>query len=269
MIKAERQREILAALEGDGIVSVAQLSERFGSSTITIRRDLIDLKRQGKLSRTHGGATLVADLHAYARYEGGTFEDRASTNGARKRRIAERAAQLVSDGDSLLINAGSTTTEFARALIDRQNLQVVTNGLTVAFELSKNPSCGVFVLAGTLDRKKMATVSQPGAHDLASIRSPSSFLGVVGLRLPDGPVMLTQQEALMNHAFMEASTEVTLLIDSSKFEAEAMFLASPLERINRIITDEGISSSHKKQLERAGVELIVVPDHANPAHDVT
>jgi DeoR/GlpR family transcriptional regulator of sugar metabolism len=267
MIKAERQREILAALEGDGIVSVAQLAERFGSSTITIRRDLIDLKRQGKLSRTHGGATLVANLHAYARYEGGTFEDRASTHGARKRRIAERAAQLVSDGDSLLINAGSTTTEFARALADRQNLQVVTNGLTVAFELSKNPTCGVFLLAGTLDRKKMATVSQPGAQDLAGIRAPSSFLGVVGLRLPDGPMMLTQQEARMNQAFVEASTDVTLLIDSSKFEAEAMFLAAPLDRVSRVITDDGISLSHKMQLERIGIEVIVVPDPSIPSHD--
>lgn len=260
MIKTERQREILRALGGDGIVSVAQLAERFGSSPITIRRDLIDLERQGKLSRTHGGATLGEDLHAYARYEGGTFEDRVSTHGARKRRIAERAAQLVNDGDSLLINAGSTTTEFARALIDHKNLQVVTNGLTVALELGKNASSGVFLLAGTLDKKKMATVFQPEAHDLMGIRAPAAFLGVVGLRIPDGPMMLTPQEARMNQAFVDASTEITLLIDSSKFQAEAMYRVVMLERISRIVTDSGIAPSYREQIERLGIELIVVPD---------
>lgn len=262
MIKAERQREILSLLSGDGIVSITDLSERFGSSSITIRRDLTDLERQGRLSRTHGGATLVDDLHAYARYEGGTFEDRASTHEARKRRIAERAVQLVSDGDSLLINAGSTTTEFARALADHKNLQVVTNGLTVALELGKNASSGVFLLAGTLEKKKMATVSQSDFPDLMGIRAPSAFLGVVGLRIPDGPMMLTLQEAKMNQAFVEASTEVTLLIDSSKFQAEAMYRVVPLERISRIVTDSGIATSHREQIEQLGIELIVVPDPA-------
>lgn len=260
MIKSERQREILKLLGGDGVVSVAQLAERFGSSTITIRRDLIDLERQGRLNRTHGGATLGEDLHAYARYEGGTFEDRVSTHGARKRRIAERAAQLVSDGDSLLINAGSTTTEFARALSEHRNLQVVTNGLTVALELGRNTSAGVFVLAGTLDKKKMATVFQPEAQDLMGIRAPAAFLGVVGLRIPDGPMMLTPQEAKMNQAFVEASTEVTLLIDSSKFEAEAMYRVVRLERISRIVTDDGIAPSYREQIEKLGIELIIVAE---------
>jgi len=262
LIKAERQREILNLLEGDGIVSVAALAERFAISTITIRRDLIDLEREGRLSRTHGGATLVADLHAYARYEGGSFENRVTTHEARKRRIAEFAARLVSDGDSLLINAGSTTTAFASALADRQNLQVVTNGLTVALELGKNPSCCVYLLAGTLDRKKLSTVSPHGVASLAGIRPPASFLGVVGVRIPGGPTMLTPQEARMTQEFIESSTEVTLLIDSSKFEAEAMYVVAPLEQIQRVITDEGITPSQRQQLERAGVEVIVVPDNA-------
>lgn len=265
MIKTERQRAILNVLSGDGVVSVAALSERFDISTITVRRDLRDLQRQGKLSRTHGGATLVDDLDAYARYEGGTFEDRASTHGARKRRIAERAAQLVSDGDSLLINAGSTTTEFARALSNHKNLQVVTNGLTVAMELGRNPSADVFMLAGSLDRKKMATVFLPESPELAGIRAPAAFLGVVGVRVSEGPFMLTAQEARMNQAFVDVSAEVTLLVDSSKFEAEAMYRIVPMERISRIVTDQGIASSDRERIEELDIELIVVPDAPDPA----
>ena len=260
MIKAERQRLILGMLNGDGVVSVEQLAEKSGSSSITIRRDLIDLERQGRLNRTHGGATLVENLHAYARYEGGTYEDRTNTHVDRKRRIAARAAQLVSDGDSLLINAGSTTTAFARALVHHKNLQIVTNGLTVAIEVGKNSSFGVFVLAGILDTKKMATVFQPDSGDLRGIRAPAAFPGVVGVRIPDGPMMLTPQEARMNQAFIDASTEVTLLVDSSKFEAEAMYRIVPCERISRIVTDEGLSFSHREQMERLGIEVIVASD---------
>jgi DeoR/GlpR family transcriptional regulator of sugar metabolism len=260
VIKAERQREILAAVNNDGVVSVTDLAGRLGISAITVRRDLIDLETQGRLTRTHGGAMISAQLDAYGRYEGGTFEDRASTHGERKRRIAQRAAQLVSDGDSLLINAGSTATEFARALAaSRQNLRVVTNGLTVAVEMARNSTTNILVLGGTVDRKKMSTIMvATEARVLDDLHVPCAFLGVVGVAVPDGPVMLTPQEARMTRAFIEISTDVTLLVDSSKFQAPAMYVASPLSRITRIITDDGITTSHRRIIEKRGVELLVV-----------
>ncbi len=260
MIKAERLREIRQLLSGDGSVTVSELARRFELSTMTIRRDLIELQQQGLLNRTHGGAVLDEAMHGYARYESGSFEDRTRVQARQKRAIAERAAQLVSDGDSLLINAGSTMTAFAAALRAHRNLHVVTNGLTVAVELAKNPSTGVFVLPGLLERKKMSTVLQPDSKVLDDVRPPSAFLGVVGVSVELGPMMADPAEASMNRAFIEAAEEVTLLIDSSKFAAQATYRIMPMARIHRIITDGGIAQRDRDILLDRGIDLIVVDE---------
>lgn len=259
MLKAERIREILQILSGDGSVSVSEMAHRFGLSTMTIRRDLIELQRQGLLARTHGGAVLDADMHGYARYESGTFEDRLRVHTPQKRAIAERAAQLVSDGDSLLINAGSTMTIFAQALRQHRNLHVVTNGISVAQELIRNTSIGVYMLPGLIDRKKMSTVQQSGDNSFAELRPPSAFMGVVGVVPKSGPMMSDPVEAAMNRAMMEAVEEVTLLIDSSKFSAQAVYRIVPMERIARIITDDGIAPEDQEAIISAGVDLIIAP----------
>ncbi|MCW0233901.1 MAG: DeoR/GlpR family DNA-binding transcription regulator [Ferrovibrio sp.] len=258
MIKAERWRDILQILNGDGAVSVAEMARRFGLSTMTIRRDLIELQQQGLLARTHGGAVLDAAMHGYARYESGTFEDRLKVQAAQKRAIAERAAQLVSDGDSLLINAGSTMTVFAQALRQHRNLHVVTNGLTVALELRSNASTEIFVLPGMLDRKKMSTVLQPDGRTFADLRPPSAFLGVVGVMPDAGPMMADPVEAAMNRAFIEACDEITLLVDSSKFSAQAVHRIVPMDQIDRIITDDGIGDEDRDAIVAQGIDLIVV-----------
>ena len=266
MIKAERQQEILYLLNAGGVVGVNDLAERFGISALTVRRDLVDLQAQGLLSRTHGGAILDAALRAYGRYEGGSFDERATTHGLRKRRIADRAAKLVADGDSLLINAGSTTTEFARALRNHRNVHVVTNGLTVAMELAKNATASVHVLAGSLEKKKMATVFDPSGNALGDLRAPCAFLGVVSLNTTEGPMMLTAPEAAMTRALVQVAFETTLLVDSSKFQATAMYRVVTLNKITRVITDDALPEADRRRLEAAGVDvLLVAADETEPA----
>lgn len=259
MLKADRQQQIVAILSGDGSVSVADLADRFKTSPLTIRRDLIDLQKQGLLNRTHGGARLHASLHEYATYEGGTFEDRFKAHGGTKHRIAERAAQLVSDGDSLLLNGGSTMTVFARALRNHKNLTVITNGLTVALELARSQNSTVIVLPGTLEKKKMTTASNAVDEALADIWGQSVFLGVTGINLALGPTMSTPQEALTYRTFVRAASEVTLLADSTKFEAGSMFGIAPLSKITRIVTDTGIRDVDRKHLDALDIEVITVP----------
>lgn len=259
MLKADRQQQIVEILGGDGSVSVADLADRFKTSPLTIRRDLIDLQKQGVLNRTHGGARLHASLHEYATYEGGTFEDRFKAHGGTKHRIAERAAQLVSDGDSLLLNGGSTMTVFARALRNHKNLTVITNGLTVALELARSQNSTVIVLPGTLEKKKMTTASNAIDEALADIWGQSVFLGVTGINLALGPTMSTPQEALTYRTFVRAASEVTLLADSTKFEAGSMFGIAPLSKITRIVTDTGIRDVDRKHLDALDIEVITVP----------
>lgn len=258
MLKADRQQQILELVNG-GSVSVADLADRFKTSALTIRRDLRELQNQGLLSRTHGGARLNASLYEYATYEGGTFEDRFKAHSGTKQRIAERAAQLVSDGDSLLLNGGSTMTMFARALRNHRNLTAITNSLTVALEIARSNNANVIILPGVLEKKKMTTYSNELEASLSNVWGQSVFLGVTGLNLALGPTMNTPQEALAYRAFVRSASEVTLLVDSTKFESGSMFGIAPLSKITRIITDSGIREIDQKRLAALDVEVITVP----------
>jgi len=263
MLKAERHRDLIATLNGDGSVSVADMARRFSCSPMTIRRDLLELQRLGLLSRTHGGAVLDAAVHGYARYENGTFEERVRVRNCEKRAIAEQAARLVNDGDSLLINAGSTATAFARALRGHRNLHVVTNGLSVAMELMANPTTAVFMLPGLLDRKKLSTVLPADAAILRDLNPPSAFLGVVGVSPTHGPMMADPVEAAMNRAMIDLADEVTLLVDSSKFTAQAIYRIVPMDEIDRIITDDGLADSDRDAIATRGIDLVICPCENN------
>lgn len=265
MTKAQRQHEIVNLLGRGGMVTVADLAEKFNISPLTARRDLMDLQAQGLLSRTRGGAMLDETLRTHSRYELGSYEERVGTHGQRKRRIAERAAELVGNGDCLFLNAGSTTTAFAHALRQHQGLHVATNGLTVALELGHNPSTSIYLLAGEVEKKKMATLFDPEAASVASLRAPLAFLGVVAVDSRDGPLMLSMQEARMMRAVLDSAAEVTLLVDSSKFEATAMYRIAPLARLHRIVTDDALPAADRERIEAAGVELITVPADEDPA----
>ena len=225
MLKAARQKEIVALLQGGGVVEVSVLAERFQTSPITVRRDLIELQERGVLARTRGGAIPGNEVYAegWARYESVSYAERERENYREKRAIAELAAQSVSDGDCILINGGTTCRHLAEALRGHHHLHVVTNGLTVAMELAKSRNATVHLLQGTVDFQKMTSVGrlETGAFEDITVRA--AFLGVHGISATGGIGMLTPEEAAMNRAFAEAAQSVNVLVDSSKFKAQAIF----------------------------------------------
>ncbi len=258
MLKATRHKEIMSLVTSGGIVEVNVLAETFKTSPITIRRDLIELEEKGVLERTRGGA-VSGDVFSegWARYESISYAERAKENARQKRAIAELASQLVSDGDCILLNGGTTSCRFAEALRAHRNLHVVTNGLTVAMEFSRSHNASVYMLPGTLDFRKMTSVCQPeqGIFDEITVRA--AFLGVHGISLQSGISMLTHDEAAMNRAFVDTAQTVNVLVDSSKFSSQAIFRIVHLDRVHRIITDAGISALIQQQLEDAGIEVLI------------
>lgn len=258
MLKTERQGVILELLEGDGVVTVSDLAERFNTSQLTIRRDLTDMHNQGILSRTHGGAVLRKELNAHFLYESGSFEDRRLTRRRVKERIGIRAAQLVSNTDSIVINGGSTVTEFARALRSHKDLNVITNGLTVAYELGKQKNSSVYVLPGVLDLKKMTAVCDRDGESFPDVCGHSVFLGVTSINTRFGAMISTAAEAEEYRKFIESAAEVTILTDSSKFNAPAMYRICDMSKITRIISDDLISRTNIDSIEEQGIELILV-----------
>lgn len=258
MLKAVRHKEILAQVQGGGAVEVNALAERFQTSPITIRRDLIELHERGLLERTRGGAVsgeVIAE--GWARYESISYAERERENFREKRAIAEVAAQLVSDGDCILVNGGTTSRHLAEALRGHNNLHVVTNGLTVAMEFARSQNASVYLLPGSVDFKKMASVSRPapGAFDDISVRA--AFLGVHGISSAGGIGMLSPEEAAMNRAFIDAAQTVNVIVDSSKFRSQAIFRIAKLDKVTRVITDAGIDPGARHELEDLGVEVLV------------
>lgn len=263
MLKPTRQKEIVMLLQGGGAVEVNVLADHFQTSPITIRRDLIELQEQGVLERTRGGAILGSDFFSegWARYESASYAERERENQREKRAIAELAAQSVSDGDCILLNGGTTCRNFAEALRGHQNLHVVTNGLTVAMELAKSRNASVYLLQGNVDFHKMTTVSRPGPGSFDNITVRAAFLGVHGISTSGGIGMLSHEEAAMNRAFVDAAQSVVILVDSSKFHAQAIFRITHLDKVTRVITDDKITDEDRSDLEARGIEVLVAaPD---------
>lgn len=265
MLKAARQKEIVALLQGGGVVEVSVLAERFQTSPITVRRDLIELQERGVLARTRGGAITGNEVYAegWARYESVSYAERERENYREKRAIAELAAQSVSDGDCILINGGTTCRHLAEALRGHHHLHVVTNGLTVAMELAKSRNATVHLLQGTVDFQKMTSVGrlETGAFEDITVRA--AFLGVHGISATGGIGMLTPEESAMNRAFVDAAQSVNVLVDSSKFKAQAIFRITHLDKVARVFTDDGISDEVRRSLEQAGVEVLIAHAEEN------
>src|SRR5581483_11965544 len=180
LIKAVRQKKIRELIEAGGAVTVAGLAKQFDTSPITIRRDLMFLEKQGVLNRTHGGAIVGEEAEA-TRLTVIPYIDRNQVRAKEKGLIAQRASDFVKDGDSIIINAGTTTCRFARALRDRTNLQVVTNGVTVAAEFESNRSVQLYLIGGLVDFSKMATTGRSAEQAMSEIRVPKAFLGFSGI----------------------------------------------------------------------------------------
>ncbi|MCU4554658.1 DeoR/GlpR family DNA-binding transcription regulator, partial [Acinetobacter nosocomialis] len=218
---------------------------------------------RGLLERTRGGAVsgeVIAE--GWARYESISYAEREREQFREKRAIAELAAQLVSDGDCILVNGGTTSRHLAEALRGHQNLHVVTNGLTVAMEFARSQNAAVYLLPGMVDFRKMTSVSRPAPGSFDDITVRAAFLGVHGIS-PAGIGMLSPEEAAMNRAFIEAAQTVNVLVDSSKFNSQAIFRICEMNRVTRVVTDTGIAPATRQALEALGIEVLLAsPEEA-------
>lgn len=257
MLKAERQQHILTMMQQTSAVTVRDLAMAFSTSPVTIRRDLLELGERGLLERTHGGAIATQEVLAEgsARYEMYSYSERHHQQSEEKAIIAECAAQYISDGDSILVNAGTTTHALARALRGHQALHVITNGLTVATEVGQSHSAHVYMLPGRLDMRKQAAIARPDHDRFPDFQIREAFLGVHAIS-ESGIYMRDNEDAGMNRAFIAAANRVTVLADHTKLQAFAGFRISSWENIQRLITDAASDRKLLAAIEDQGVEIV-------------
>jgi DeoR/GlpR family transcriptional regulator of sugar metabolism len=255
LIIAERQSLLQQLLSQRGMADMESLAAELRVSSSTVRRDLEALEQQGLVKRTHGGVIWVGDKTSGTRPY--AFDQRMGYQHDAKRAIAKAARALVSPGQTVLIDGGTTTFYLAQELLG-QPLQLVTNSLPIA-NLFLNDDNVELILTGGLMYPRYGVLLGPTAeHVLSTIHTKTLFLSVAGVHngaLYNQNLLLVQSERRM----MEQAQEIVMLVDSTKFGQQALARLGELTENDTVVTDAAISDEHRKSIEAAGCQLIVAP----------
>ena len=252
MLAAERQSRIARLVTERQSVSVAELCELFDVSDMTIYRDLRRLEERGILQRIHGGAILLkqppGDLPYYAREHEQVQEKSA---------IAHLAASLINDGETIVLDAGTTIASLARMLVHRRDLTVITNSIHVVNELAGAPSVTVITTGGSLWKPTMSMVGPMAVAALRRFAVDKAFLATPALSLEAGITNSNLYEAEVKSTMIDIAREKTLLVDHTKFGRTSYAIVAPLTAFDRLITDEQTSSEAIERLREQGLEVMV------------
>jgi len=251
MLGSERRLEIIRLLEERKAVKVSDLSQMFNVSEATIRRDLGKLAQQGLLRKTYGGA-IIREGRSWEPLEAGPDPFLEA-----KRRIGRAAAELVKDGDTISLQAGSTTLQVARCLTDRNNLTVLTNDIDIAHELSKSPGIRVNLSGGILREGTRILVGPLAEQTISQFHVDKAILGVSAISLTEGLTNVDLLDAYIKIAMMKGADEVIVVADHSKLGKVHFAKVAPITAIDKLVMDDGISPEEIEAFEAQGVEVII------------
>lgn len=249
MITDERRDRILRIAEESGFVSLQRLVAEVGASESTVRRDLEFLDGQGHLHRTRGGAAYAGDSLA-------DFDVRQHRASLQKRLIAQRTAELVKSGETVLLDGGTTTLEVARHLHGK-SLQVVTNSIPIASLLMNDSEIELIFVGGYVYPKTGVALGDQAVAALKNInvsRLVMSAGGVTADGLFNSNALLVETERQM----IAAAEHVTLVADSGKFGQRALSHLCPLESVNEIVTDDDLPEEWNQTLAKLGIQVEAV-----------
>ena len=252
MFGEERRLAILDMANQSRVVRVEDLSQRFGVSVSTVRRDLNDLTRQGLLRRTYGGAML-------SRRESWELprSERARQQRSAKEQIGILAAQLVRDGETIIVDSGTTTFALARWLVGKRNVTVVTNDLRIAIELSSREGVRVLVTGGFVSPAHDLLVGMAAERLLGEVNADRVFLATTGITLERGATHASAEQLAIKRAMVKAAQEVVLVADSSKVGRVQSFQVAPLADLHVLITDCGVPAGFVSAAQAAGLRVLL------------
>ena len=253
MLIEERRQHILAIAQNEGRVRVRDLSKALGISQITIRKDLDHLQARGLLQRSHGGA-LPAQPGALF---DPSLQEKEKSHHHEKERIGAAAAEMVQEGQCVMLDSGTTTTAVAHALKKFSNLTVITNAVNIAAELTATNL--EVILTGGILRKNSFSLVGPLAEDmLAEMHADILFLGVDGFDLEVGLTTPNLLESRVNRAMVNGATKVVAVCDSTKFDRRSLSRIAPVSAIHHVITDSALPKATVEGLQSLNVEVTLV-----------
>lgn len=251
MLAIERQREILKALTAQASVRVTDLAGRFHVAEETIRRDLDKLSAEGKLVRSHGGA--VAALEAEQPHE-----QRELLNQRQKEAIAREAIRFIEPGDTIALDASSSSWFIARQIPDIP-LTVITNSLYACTALAHREQIRVICTGGSLSRTSMSLVGTATIGYLGRYHASKLFFSCRALDLQRGLSDISEDQAAVRQAMLDISDQHILLMDSSKWGARALSIVAPLQEVHCVITDHNTAETDCQRLRDNGIDVIIAP----------
>lgn len=251
-----RRERMLELIGRAGFVRVAELSEQFQVSDVTVRTDLDALDAQQSIRRVHGGAVLRTGATREA-----SFEEALESSADEKRRIGVAAAALVESGSSVLLDVGTTTAAIARALADRDELEdvtVITNGLTIALELERAiPRLQVVVTGGTLRPLQHSLVEPLASALLERVHADLAFIGCTGVDPTGGVTNVNLPEADLKRVMVATSGRALVVADGSKLGRTHVGRIAAIDEVSGLLTGESADAEHVRALRAAGLPVTV------------
>ncbi len=253
MLIDERRQHILSLVQSQGRVLVGELSQTLGMSQITIRKDLEHLQAKGLVQRTHGGALRLTSGALFDP----SLQEKQKQHSHEKQRIASAAADMVEEGQCIMLDSGTTTTAIAVALKRFSQLTVITNALNIAIELTKT-DFEVILIGGTLRKNSFSLVGPLAEDMLGEIHADILFLGLDGFDMEIGATTPNFLESRVNRAMVKASRRVVAVCDSTKFNRRSLSRIVPVSAVHCVISDRDIPQETAEALRSQNIELLLV-----------
>jgi DeoR/GlpR family transcriptional regulator of sugar metabolism len=249
----ERRNKMLELLNEKGKIKVADLSKHFGISEVTIRNDLAELEMKGMLDRVHGGA-----VSAYRAYYNMSLQERMNTNKKEKLQIAAEISGLISDGDTLMINSGTTTFYVLKELKSKRNLTIVTNSIAIAQEAGLSINSHVILLGGNFNFQYQFTYGDDTLNQLEKYKADKFIMAVDGIHHNVGLSTHHHLEAEVNRQMIKRVNTTIVAADYTKIGRTGFTHFSPISSVDMLITNKIANGNHISMIKDKGVEVRLV-----------
>lgn len=252
LLAEPRRKRMLAWLQEEGSARVRDLAEAFGVSEVTVRQDLERLEQDGHVVREHGGAYLKSvpeQVKAMALQH--------LVNMDAKRRIGRAAAALINDGETIILDSGSTTTELAMNLGDREHLTVITNALNIALILGAMPTISVHMPGGQFKAPTLSLSGERSADYFKGLFAQKLFLATAAVSFDAGLTFPAIADITVKRAMIECASQIYLVADSTKIGRTSFSSLGNIELVHTLITDDGITDEDRQRFVDRGIEVIV------------
>ena len=253
MLTSQRKQLILEKLGAEGQVQSKALSILFDVSEDTIRRDLRELAAEGRLQRVHGGALPSSSAIA-------PFAERQSVKMDAKKRVARKGAQLISSGQVVIVDGGTTTSELITFFPPDLRITVVTHSPSIALGLVDHPSIEVILIGGRLYKHSIVAVGAAAIEGIANIHADLFFMGVTGIHPDAGLTTGDFEEACIKRAFSGRAAETVVLASPEKINTASSFVIGDVSSVNTIVVEDGTDKAWIRAVSEKGVSVVLTSD---------